>query len=48
MKVYVILEYDKYLRKGRPLTLLRNNILMIPGIQIIFFAFKLQVLKYGP
>ena len=44
----MIVEYDKFLGKGRPLTLLRNYILMIPGIQIIFFAFKLQVLKYGP
>ena len=48
IKVYVILEYDKFLGKGRPLTLLQNYILMIPGIQIMFFAFKLQVLKYGP
>ena len=48
IKIYVIVEYDKLLGKGRPLTLLRNYILMIPGIQIMFFAFKLQVLKYGP
>ena len=47
IKVCVILEYEK-LGKGRPLTLLRNYILMIPGIQIMFFAFKLQLLKYGP